>query len=876
VLENLKSLLLNKYLVGYLPSLTVATIVGSVIVPARPALAEAQLACSVPEGQFITINNQAAYIYNENSSLNSSNLLGSKIPLKNASVDVGSRGITDSNNQSIVNLGTFTDAFGSVLKNKLSEDDRNRATEAALIAYLRSSVDVGSEELAVQIKSSIVSAYQDLPDKQAEIKTQIETIDNNDLLVALSTVASPNLRALGFSQAKITTIEGQIKTQVANIKKEDSFASVKDQIFQAATTSLTTEELQKLIDTKNALDTEVDRIRAGKDVAIAEGEKVNYQFLLENTGIARAQLTLPTTQELQTKGLKGSGEVVSVKYQVLDEKDAVVREGDSSAQAIIETVEAKQKVRIVATTAIVKIKPLAVNSISLSIGTKCNDNSSSSEQTLTLVAILEPLRDPFGQITGCAGQLLPDYRGFSVGMYDVDPVTGMELGALTPLTTTELPDDPTNRVPKGIKPNIENANPFFVTNEDEGKYSFLFDKDKGQLDVGRSFILLVKPPAGSTYGERRIKLTITSKEGAIVKYTAQALDGKPIVVKDPLGRTTLDGDFVLVEDAERIGLSLALFNFNTTVCQDREIRIDKSSDRAVAEPGDTVVYRLSVKNLAESTLKDVIVTDALPLGFRLDNKSIRAVIGDQIVNVTTNSSDRGITFTYNGELATGQTLNILYGALLTPDSVRGSGINTANVTATALRTGDSIISNPNVSDGPAKHKLRVEAGILSSCGTIIGRVFVDKNFDGEQQENEPGIPNAVIFLQDGNRITTDANGLFSVANVLPGYWTGVLDLTSLPGYAIAPNLKFKERNSQSRLVHLEPSGLVKMNFAVTPAFREIEPDIPPETDTTDESTETNTSEEITDAVSETDSGTSTLTETPNSNESIDSTNGETK
>jgi uncharacterized repeat protein (TIGR01451 family) len=844
----------------------VATIVSSAIVTTKPALAEAQLSCSVPEGQFITLNNQAKYIYNDNASQNSSNLLSSQIPLKNTRVDVGSRGITDSNNQSIVNLGTFTDALGAVLKNKLGDDDRNRATEAALIAYLRSSGDVNSEELAIQIKSSIVSIYQDQPDKQTKIKTQIEAISNNDFIVALSTVASPNLQALGFSQEKIATIEGQIKTQVANIKAEDSFATVKDQIFQAAITNLTTEELQKLIDTKNALDAEVDRIRGGKDVAIAEGEQVNYQFLLENTGNARAQLTLPTKQELQTKGLRGSGEVVSVKYQVLDEKDTLVREGDSSAQTVTEIVEAKQKVKIIATTTIVKIKPLAVNSISLSIGTKCNDNSSSSEQTLTLVAILEPLRDPFGQITGCAGQLLPDYRGFSVGMYDIDPVTGTELGALTPLTTTEFPDDPTNRVPKGIKPNLENANPFFVTNEDEGKYSFLFDKDKGQLDIGRSFILLVKPPAGSTYGERRIKLTITSKEGAIVKYRAQALDGRPIAVKDPLGRTTLDGDFVLVEDAERIGLSLALFNFNTTVCQDREIRIDKTSDRAVAEPGDTVVYRLSVKNLAEANLKDVVVTDVLPLGFRLDNKSIRAAIGEQIVTVTANSSDRGITFTYNGELATGQTLNILYGALLTPDSVRGSGINTANVTATAIRTGESIISNPSVSDGPAKHKLRVEAGILSSCGTIIGRVFVDKNFDGEQQENEPGIPNAVIFLQDGNRITTDANGLFSVANVLPGYWTGVLDLTSLPGYAIAPNLKFKERNGQSRLVHLEPSGLVKMNFAVTPAFREIEPDTPTETDSTDESTETDTPEEMTD----------TLTETPNSNESIDTTNGETK
>jgi hypothetical protein len=116
--------------------------------------------------------------------------------------------------------------------------------------------------------------------------------------------------------------------------------------------------------------------------------------------------------------------------------------------------------------------------------------------------------------------------------------------------------------------------------------------------------------------------------------------------------------------------------------------------------------------------------------------------------------------------------------------------------------------------------LRIQPGILSDCGTLVGRVFVDKNFDGEQQPGEPGVPNAVIFMDDGNRITTDANGLFSLANVIAGDRTGTLDLTSLPGYSLAPNLYFIERNSQSRLVHLEPGGLVRMNFAVTPAHRE--------------------------------------------------------
>ena len=144
----------------------------------------------------------------------------------------------------------------------------------------------------------------------------------------------------------------------------------------------------------------------------------------------------------------------------------------------------------------------------------------------------------------------------------------------------------------------------------------------------------------------------------------------------------------------------------------------------------------------------------------------------------------------------------------------GDGENLASVSAE--RSDNQFF----VQDGPSIHRLVVDPGILTDCSTLIGRVFVDKNFDGEQQPGEAGIPNAVIFLDDGNRIVTDADGLYSVQCMLPGARSGVLDLTSLPGYTLAPNLYFNERNSQSRMVNLAPGGMVRMNFGVTPTFQE--------------------------------------------------------
>ena len=107
-----------------------------------------------------------------------------------------------------------------------------------------------------------------------------------------------------------------------------------------------------------------------------------------------------------------------------------------------------------------------------------------------------------------------------------------------------------------------------------------------------------------------------------------------------------------------------------------------------------------------------------------------------------------------------------------------------------------------------------------SEGTIIGRVFVDKNGDGEKQADESGIANAIIYTDDGLRVVTDEYGRFTIFSVYPGYRSAALDLRSIPGYQIAANVQTRERNSISRMVRVSPGSLARMNFALTP--------IPPE------------------------------------------------
>jgi uncharacterized repeat protein (TIGR01451 family) len=424
------------------------------------------------------------------------------------------------------------------------------------------------------------------------------------------------------------------------------------------------------------------------------------------------------------------------------------------------------------------------------------------------------LTDPAGQLLGCGGQPLADYTGFGVGLYETnagDP-TGSELGPLLKLTPTELPDDPANTIPKGIQPNSTNVNPFSLSNADSGRFSFLLDRGQGQLEIGKTYLLVVNPPPASTlYTQRRIKIQILDTQSVdgdeIISYRAIALDGLPIT---SAGATQFDQTSVVIADADRVSLQLLALRLSNTLCQQNQIRLTKSGDRASAAPGDIVIYRLSARNSSDGPLNKTTISDVLPLGFKFLPASVRAEQEKQTVPVQVTQNGQSVTLTSNTPLAVGNTLNIVYAAQLTTDAIRGTGKNYANISSYRVDNG------AEVKDGPAIHRVRLNAGLLSNCGTIIGRVFEDRNFDGEQQDGEPGIPNAVVYLEDGNRITSDPNGLFSVKCALPGYHTGVLDPMSVPGYKIAPNHRFIERNSESRLVRLAPGSMVRMNFAVVP------------------------------------------------------------
>lgn len=797
---------------SFLTITSILLVIDRMLIPSVPVQAQTPVQCTVI-GNNGQLYNQAEFVYNFN---NTPATFGGKstrsiinIADLNTTAIISAVNITNSQGQPVTGLGQIAHTLeGKLLELGFSSTEIQPIVTAGLQSFVSQSKDTATPVFIAQIKNSMQLVIAD-PNKKAVINQ----IPNPELTYILIGLNPSYLQSIGLTDSDMGLTMTALNNIYNAVAPENNFGFLTDKLYETAITN-NIPYTDTLNQRKSTIFNEITQIQTGSTPAIKENDLLFFNFELTNNSQNPTFLKIPSAQQIQESGFRGNGTITQVTYTLLSSNNQTpLLEGDSTEVFKSVTLNPDQRLKVTVAVKVGSIKTINLLSVGLA-SEGCLDTS--AFQTASIIPGLtreasNVLIDPLGRVTGCAGEILADYRGFSLGIYDTDPNNPTELKGLTELVLSELPDDPNNNIPQGVVPNIENNNPFYLTNSDQGRYSFLLDESRGQLVKGTSYILLINPPPRSPYEQRRIRILLGDRTGNQLKYTAISLDGRPITGTD--NRTSIDG-ILDISDANKVGLSLAVLDLGTSVCEAQEIDITKSGDRASAQPGDIVIYRITVRALAATPLNQIMITDVLPLGFVFKENSVRGETNKTPLNISTTQEGQKITFTLPIEMQQGQVVTLVYGAEVTPDAVRGTGKNSASV------NGRRIDNGREVKDGPEFFQLAIRQGIITDYGTIIGKVFVDKNFDGEQQAGEAGIPNAVVYLQDGNRVTTDADGMFSVKNVPPGYITGTIDFTTLPGYILAPNLYFSERNSQSRLVHLEPGGLVRMNFGVTPAYQE--------------------------------------------------------
>jgi hypothetical protein len=119
--------------------------------------------------------------------------------------------------------------------------------------------------------------------------------------------------------------------------------------------------------------------------------------------------------------------------------------------------------------------------------------------------------------------------------------------------------------------------------------------------------------------------------------------------------------------------------------------------------------------------------------------------------------------------------------------------------------------------GGASATVLTTTGPFSENGVITGRVYVDRGGIGRFVRGDEGVPGVRVVLEDGQSVTTDAQGRFSFAVVRPGAHVLRLDPTTIPtGLRAFARHAYDDERGTLRLIHgiLDEGLLQDVNFAL--------------------------------------------------------------
>jgi len=348
----------------------------------------------------------------------------------------------------------------------------------------------------------------------------------------------------------------------------------------------------------------------------------------------------------------------------------------------------------------------------------------------------------------------------------------------------------------GYTPNEANDNPFLTTRG--GLFSFVLSPAQlGTPAAPAVYFINVTAPG---YRTRMIEFTVrpaASVAAGLYQASVRSLDGQPLAAAGSFALTEAD---VRLENLASVALNIPLFEAQT-------LELNKQVDQQRAEIGDVVSYRIEARNTTQSVLNDVIVRDTLPLSFHYAAGTAQLHVPPAAPrNIEPQVNGHELTF-HLGTLASGARASLVYRTRIGVNAREGDQTNSATATGVFL-------SGERVQTNPARAIVRVGRGIFSTRQIIIGRVFADHNGNGMFDDGERAIAGARLYLDNGQAVVTDSEGMYSLPSIEDGAVVIALDPVTLPrGFALADEGRRSGR-SWTRLLRTPLGGgtLLRQNF----------------------------------------------------------------
>ena len=207
------------------------------------------------------------------------------------------------------------------------------------------------------------------------------------------------------------------------------------------------------------------------------------------------------------------------------------------------------------------------------------------------------------------------------------------------------------------------------------------------------------------------------------------------------------------------------------------LTVEKIADRSRVRLGEIIQYTVRVRNNSQIAIQQSEVRDRLPTGLSFVEGS--ALLNGQAFADPALVDGRELVFPIGLTQPNSET-TLIYAAQVGAIAGEGELTNLAFATGTIVGFGTETQSNL------ARHTVTVDnsGGVFSRDGVILGKVFMDCDGDGLQDNQdgaEPGIPGVQIHTEEGLSVVTDGKGRFSLPGLAPV--THVLDIyePTLPG-----------------------------------------------------------------------------------------------
>ena len=178
------------------------------------------------------------------------------------------------------------------------------------------------------------------------------------------------------------------------------------------------------------------------------------------------------------------------------------------------------------------------------------------------------------------------------------------------------------------------------------------------------------------------------------------------------------------------------------------IVLSKTTPRPNVSRGDLVPYTITATSTLAGTLSNIALVDVIPPGFRYR-------VGSATINgtpVEPQISGRVLTWP-NQTFAANERKTIRMVLVIGAGVAEGEYVNVVTARNTLLGT---QVSNT------ATAAVRIVPDPTFDCSDLVGKVWNDRNANGVQDPDEPGIPNVRLATARGLLVTTDAHGRYHI------------------------------------------------------------------------------------------------------------------